>query len=250
MGELLLELINNWVVVGITVIISAFSQWRTISLFHVFICSNLATTIPIISPTWTGIIERPSYRLMLQRAYFIFFSLSRISLSAYLIHRFRCWENTPGQCFVLPPTPWGDLLHKIESLRHISAVQVLIFGSALRIISQSVGIVLSIKAAVVEFRWHEIGETLQECLEDWKQRPARVRRRNIIIQVSILFLNFVIPLIWNTYWTTRIVLANHSHLLGDEYTFTFGQVSALVAFVASFYAIANSYIRKQWVPSW
>ena len=231
-------------------IIAAFSQWRTISIFHLFICSNLASTVPTINPTWTRIIERPSDRLMLQRAYFIFFLISRISLSAYLIHRFRFWENTPGNCFVLLPTPLGNLLQKIEFLRPIGAVELLIAGSALRIILQSVAIALSIKAAVVEFRWHEIGKTLQELLEDWKQKPARIRRLNIIIQVSILFLNFVVPLIWNIYWTTRVVLANHSHVLGDEYTFTFGQVGALVVFVASFYAIANSYLRKQWAASW
>ena len=222
-------------------IIAAFSQWRTISIFHLFICSNLASTVPIISPTVTGIIARPSNRLMLQRAFFIFFLILRISLSAYLIHRFRFWANTPGQCFVLPP----------ESLDgQNSTVELLMFGAVLSVIFQSVEVALSIKTAVAESRRHGIKKTLQEHLKDWKRRPAGIRRLRTFNHVSDLFFDHVVSLIWNIWWTVRVILANHSHVLGDEYTFTFGQVGALVVFVASFYAIANSYIRKRWAASW
>ena len=50
--------------------------------------------------------------------------------------------------------------------------------------------------------------------------------------------------IWNTSWTVAVLLANRGHVLGDEYIFTFGQVGALVAVVASLYGIVSSYLGK------
>ena len=232
-GEMLLDLINSWVVVGIAVIIAAFSQWRTISLFHLFICSNLASTIPIFNPTATGIIKRHSNRSMLQRAYFTFYVILRIALSVYLIYRFGFWGNTPGQCFVIPQ----------YSLQMLGATLRIVWDTLFN--TPVVGWLIKATS-----RQHEIQGTPQERLEALKQESARIQLRDSVISLMALWFAHVVPLIWNAYWTTTVVLANQGHVLGDEYIFTFGQVGALVVFFASFYTIGNSYLRKRWTASW
>jgi len=80
-----------------------------------------------------------------------------------------------------------------------------------------------------------------------KQAPAWVQA---VIQCVVGFLApYMVPFIWNAYWTITIVLANQGHVLGDENTFTLGQVGVLVAFVASFYSIGSSYLSKRWTAS-
>ena len=89
--------------------------------------------------------------------------------------------------------------------------------------------------------------TVPDILEDLKQKPAWTQ---IVIHCVINFLApYVVPFIWNAYWTITTVLANQGHVLRDEYIFTFGQVGALVAFVASFYTIGGSYLSKRWAAS-
>jgi len=92
--------------------------------------------------------------------------------------------------------------------------------------------------------------TADDYLKRLKQEPAWFRILSIVMAVIINFwVPYVVPFIWNAYWTITTILANQGHVLGDEYIFTFGQVGALVAFFASFYAIGNSYISKPWATA-
>jgi len=233
----LLDLINNWIAVGIAMIIAAFSQWRTISTFHLYICSNLVSTIPIINPIGTGIIDPRSKQSLLHAAYFIFYGMLRLAISAYLIHRFRFWENTPGHCFVIP-----------HALPHIDVRVLLILGTALRIVWDLTFTVMALIGVI--FGWRGIQGMVQDFLEGLKQESASIPMAPIvIICVLNFFAPYVVPFIWNIYWTITIALANQGHVLGDEYIFTFGQVGALVALVASLYAIGSSYLSERWAAS-
>ena len=92
-------LITDWVTVGFAMTIAGLSQWRTISMFHLFLCSNLADVIGMQIPSWRGLKQWRSSRL--QIVYFTSYSMLRIALLSYLIYRFvRFWSNTPGECFI------------------------------------------------------------------------------------------------------------------------------------------------------
>jgi len=189
-----------------------------------------------------GLIDPRSNRSqsVLQAAYFIFYGMLRLALSAYLMHRFRFWGDTPGECFVIP-----------HALPHIDVRLPLILGTALRIVwdlSFTMMTLLWLIKAIL--RRGEMQVTAQDFLDDLKQKSARIQMTYITVMCVINFLApYVVPFIWNVSWTITIVLANQGHVLGDEYIFTFGQVGALVAFVASFYAISSSYLRKRWASS-
>jgi hypothetical protein len=93
-----LGLAADWVTVGFAMTIAALSQWKTVSMFHLFLCGSLADVIPIIDPTWTGRVDRRSGRL--QAIYLVSYRVLRVAILSYVIHRFRLWSNTPGQCFI------------------------------------------------------------------------------------------------------------------------------------------------------
>jgi hypothetical protein len=74
------------------------------------------------------------------------------------------------------------------------------------------------------------------------------RKKNSLIFLARFSLRAFF-LTWDAYWTITFVLANRTHILGDEYIFSFGQVGALVTLAASFYKIWNSYLGKPCVSS-
>ena len=221
-------------------IIAAFSQWRTISTFHLFICSNLASTIPIFNPMGIAVIDPRSNQSLLQVAYFALYGMLRLAISTYLIYRFRSWGNTSGQCFVIP-----------HSLPHIDVRLPLILGTAFRIVWDLSFTMLALRWLIRSIlRRREIQGTVQDFLQDQKQKSAWIQMAYIVIACVVNFFSpYMVPFIWNAYWTITIVLANQGHVLGDEYIFTFGQVGALVAFVASFYAMGSSYLSKRWAAA-
>jgi len=218
-------------------IIATFSQWRTISTFHLFICSNLASTIPVFAAQGIGLTDPRSNQSPLQRTYFAFYAMLRLGISAFLIYRFRFWGNTSGQCFVIP-----------HALPHIGLRVPLILGTTLRIAWDLGYTVITLFWLIGKIRG---SPTTPRTVQDWlQQKPASTRTMYIVIgSVINVSVPYVVPFIWNAYWTITIVLANQGHVLGDEYLFTFGQVGALVAFVASFYTIGSSYLSKRWAAS-
>jgi len=216
-------------------ITAAFSQWRTISTFHLFICSNLASTIPIFNSMAIGVIDPRSNQSLLQRAYFIFYGMLRLAISAYLIYRFRFWGNTPGQCFVIP-----------HALPHIDVRVPLILGTALRIAWDLLfTAVLSLQLTCEILGWSEAKSLPLEASLGLKQESSL---NDMKVYAYLGVITFLVPFIWNAYWTITILIANRGHVLGDDYAFTVGQVCALIAFVASFHIIWSSYLSKRRVP--
>ena len=172
-----LELINNWVAVGIAVIIAAFSQWRTISTFHLFICSNLASTIPIFNPMGIAVIDPRSNQSLLQIAYFALYGMLRLAISTYLIYRFRSWGNASGHCFVIP-----------HALPHIDVRLPLILGTALRIVWDLSFTMLALRWLIRSIlRRREIQGTVQDFLQDQKQKPAWIQMTYIVIACVVNF---------------------------------------------------------------
>jgi len=233
----LLDLVNNWTAVGIAMIIATFSQWRTISTFHLLICSNLASTIPVFNPTAMGVLDKYSRQTALQHAYVAFYGMLRLAISAYLIHRLRFWENTSGQCFVIP-----------RAHPRVDVRVALTLGAALRIAADLIATAASLYRIGREISgWRDRDVLANPDIRlDFKQG---LDRKEKVFLVSACVILFVIPIIWNTCWTITIVLANQGYILGDEYSLNFGQVGTLVAFVASFYVIWSSYLSKRWAAS-
>jgi len=96
----------------------------------------------------------------------------------------------------------------------------LIFGAALRI-------VWDLSFAIITLRWlikailrrREIQVTVQDFLDDLKQKPAWIQMTSIDTVYVINFLApYVVPFIWNAYWTITIVFANQGHVLADNVT--------------------------------
>ena len=225
-GVLLLDLVNNWVAVGIALIIAAFSQWKTISIFHLYICSNLAFTIPIFNPTAVGVIDPHSNRSMLQVAYFILYGMLRLALSAYLIYRFRYWENTSGRCFAVSHA--GPVHIGMETRTKLIALTACYI--ALDLSLATLGLIRQIRRgrAVLDFTKGLV-------------HPAWTQKKYTAVMRGGLYLGLFTG---NIISTITLVHANRGHVLGDEYMFTFGQVGALVVLAGSFYAMVNSFLRK------
>ena len=270
-----LGLITDWVTVGFAMTIAGLSQWSTISMFHLFLCSNLADTIVIQIPSWRNLINWRSNRL--QIIYFTSYSMIRITLLSYLIHRFvRFWSNTPGECFI----PYEGGTGSPDELL------ILIVGMGLSIAWDVYFIIVAIfeiHKAAVKHRSQEIEKSIGAGAQDteavstnnqktqeaafWTKRKENAciflakfkvktrdtgfwtkRTKHVIIFLSRAALRGGF-LAWNAYWTITFVLANRTHISGNEYIFSFGQVGALVTLAASVYKILNSYLGKPCIPS-
>jgi len=233
-GVILLDLVNNWVAAGIAMTVAALSQWRTISIFHLYICTNLASTIPIFSPIAAGVIDRRSNRSrsMLQAAYFVFYGILRLAMSTHLLHRFRFWENTSGQCFTILRFRSAMIeILKIETRTVLIVLVACYVASDLLLVA----LILIMQMRLMRVVQERTLEVLKDVL------PALPYAAIIRAVSGFSFLGLFIV---NASWTVIIVYSNQRHVLGDEYVFTFGQVGALVALAGSFYAIVNSFLRK------
>ena len=95
-------------------------------------------------------------------------------------------------------------------------------------------------------------EESQKELEE-AQNALREKFQNAwpIMRVLILATNALegCILLINSAMGIAVVLANQTQIVGDENSFSFGQVTALVTLVASFYKIGDSLYSKPCVPS-
>ena len=223
-----LDMHNNWVAAGIVMIIAAFSQWRTISMFHLFLCANLSSTVPITVQFGKDNNDH-SKRTRVQYAYFIFYGILRIAISAFYVYRLRFWSTTPGQCFVIPVIiPYTD------------GVKAFLAWTAIRITEEVMLVLALLYSQCVSFL---VPERNMEKQISHQKDPQEEKLSSPTQGLS----SFKAPkadgpLILNAYCTIRVLLANRGHVLGGEYTFTFGQVGALVALVASLYGTVSSYL--------
>jgi hypothetical protein len=242
-------------------------------MFHLFLSASLANVITVENPTWKGLLSWRSNRL--QTIYFTSYRMLRIATLSYLIHRFvRVWSNTSGQCFI--PFEGGT--------GSPDEVNPLVVGMGISIAFDTCSIILALvevkkaiscrskeeKDTVAGVQDTEAASTDNQKTKDtgfWTKRKKsalfflakfkpktqntgywNARPMPILIFLAKLLLRGCF-LIWDAGWTASLVLTNKTHILGDEYIFSFGQVGALVTLAASFYKIGNSYLGKPCVPS-
>ena len=196
-------------------------------MFHLFICSNLSGTV---MPT-VLIGKGHTRRIRGQIAWSMLYLILRIAISAYVLSRLRFWSDTPGQCFIIPVAP------------HIDGIKLFTAWTALRIAAGVVQLIIFLRVGKSMRQIQGSMGTTKPLTDGHLERS----RASCLVWSYVLFkiLMPVVPFIFNTYWTVALVLANQGHVLGDENIFTFGQVGALVALVASLYGIVSSYLGKR-----
>jgi len=223
--------------------IAAFSQWRTLSIFHLSLCSFLAAAIPTVCPNCINPISWRNKRLKI--IYFMSFKMLRVATFVYLIHRsLRLWSNNPGQCFITVTGTTGDP----EEGKTFAVLVIIATTSE----------TCSITAAIVKIREaisyqsreendtatevQDMGATVMDTAF-WTERKKR----------TLIFLTRVVagglPLTYITYEIIDFILANRTHILGDENILSFGQVTPLVMLAVSFYRIWDSWSGKPFLPS-
>lgn len=237
-------LITDWVTAGFAMIIAALSQWRTISMFHLYLCSNLVIIIPIPNYFWINFAKMRRTRL--QIIYFGTFEMLRFAMLSYLLYRFvRFWSNTSGQCFIPIPGGTGSpgemvtlslgmVIPTASEIHLIIATLVYINKGMSRRSQKETGTAVEVQATTIDD---------QKLLAFWTKR-----KKHILIFI-VRFVVRGLAFTCSVYWVMAVVHANRMHIVGDEYIFSFGQVSALVALAASFYKIGNSFLGKPCVPS-
>jgi len=244
-----LGIITGWVTMGFAMAIAAFSQWRTLSMFHWSLCSLLAATIPTLCPNCIDPINWQSKRLKI--IYFMAYKMLRVATFSYLIYRsLGPWSNNPGRCFI---TMMGTTGGPIEG--RMFAV-LLMFATSSETCSITVALVNIIREAI-SYQSREENDTATEVQDMgatvidnqntqdtafWTERKKH----------TLIFLARVVagglPLTSITYWIIHVILANRMHILGDENIFSFGQVTPLVMLAALFYRIWDSYPGKPFDP--
>ena len=229
LNNLKLDLATDWVAVGLAMTIAALSQWSTISIFHLYLSASFAITIPVEGFTQGDYIRWSRHPL--RAIYFTAFRMSRIVLLIYFIYRFvRFWGNAPGQCFHLStenPIPWLRFMHIPDDVNEKFVIMTMAFSNLLDILVCIVVIFLYLSGANV------------------RDRVTQARKLHDI--VTTVFGGFLVLL--SSVSGIQVVLANRTQIIGDENTFSFGQVTALVTLVASFFKIGDSLHSKPCVPS-
>lgn len=218
-------------------------------MFHLYICSNLVIIIPIPNYFWINFAKMRRTRL--QIIYFGTFEMLRFAMLSYLLYRFvRFWSNTSGQCFV--PSPGGTggpgemvalslgMVIPTASEIHLIIATLVDINKGMSRRSQketdTAAEVQDVEATTIDY------QKLQDTAF-WTKRKKHV----LIFLVRFVVRGFAFTC--SVCWVMAVVRANRTHILGDEYIFSFGQVSALVALAASFYKIGSSFLGKPCVPS-
>ena len=203
------DLATDWVAVGLAMTIAALSQWSTISIYHLFLCATFAVTIQGV--TQSDDIGR------LRIIYFMAFRMLRIVLLIYFLYRFvRFWGNAPGQCFHLSmeiPIPWLRVLQIPDDVNEKFAITFMAFSI--------------------------LGDVLA-CM----MKPVTNYDKPTWLEA-----NGGILILCSSIMGIQIVLANRTQIIGNENSIGFGQVTALVTLVTTFYKIGESIHGKPCVPS-
>ena len=241
LDDLKLELTTDWVAVGLAMTIAALSQWSTISIFHLFLCASFATTIPTEGFTQNDFIGWPQDRL--RTIYFTAFRILRIVLLSYFIYRFvRFWGNAPGQCFHLsrdPGIPWLRTLHISDD---VNEKFVIVFMALCILLDISIVIGILVYMSNANYR-NRVAQNIKAVnAQDKTERFQRV-----LLLVRNVAGGFLV--LASSVLGIQVVLANRTQIIGDENSFSFGQVTALVTLVVSFYKIGDSLHSKLCVPS-
>ena len=179
------------------------------------------------------------------------YKMLRVATSSYLIYRsVSHWSNNPGQCFITGTGAAGDpdngqvfvLLLTLATLSEICSI----IGALVRISkaicyqsreeNDTANAVREMEATVIDNQ-----NTQDTAL--WTKRKNHTLIFLARVVAGGLSLTFI------TYWIIHVILANRTHILGDENVFSYGQVIPVVTLAASFYRIWDSYPGTPFLPS-
>jgi len=158
--------------------------------------------------------------------YFLGGHLLLIIMICVLIFRFNSfWDNTSGRCFIVFIGGSGD-----TDERDV-AVLWLYINLMWRVLGE-----LS-PALVVRLGWSK----------HWAPRSPKAK-----LLLTILFQHFPAAFffLWDLYWTIKLTIANQFLIDDNEYTFSFGQVGALVTLFLSFCRAQISHIGARRIVDW
>ena len=162
----------------------------------------------------------------------------RITILCYFTYRLvRFWGNTPGQCFRLSKVP-NDIPNDQAGLLVLVTFRFLLDAWI------GIGTLVYINNANLRDRMDATDENIKALnAQDRTKRPLG------ILILLIRTARGADLLLANSVFGIQIVLANRTQIVGDENSFDFGQVTALVILVSSFYKIGDSLHSKPCVPS-
>jgi len=233
--DLYLWIITTWVSVGFAMAISAFTQWRTITIFHLTVCTLLANAIPTVRPTWIS--PKNSRRMRLKIIYCMSYSILRIAASSYLIYRLvRRWRNSPGPCLLVSSGTVGTIQGSNE--RHTFAV--------MRMTPVVLLDTCYIIAALVKIGRLAFCESREEAANQNTRDRAKGKKHTLIFFTRLVIRGSVFTL--TTHAAIAVILANRAYILGNVNVLSFGQVIPLAALAASFYRIWDSYVGRPFLP--
>ena len=248
-------LITDWVTMGLAMIIAALTQWRTISMFHLFICASLAITIPTEGAGWEDIIAWERDRL--QFIFLMCFRMLRIAILSYLIYRFvRLWSNTPGQCFILSVhTSYPDNIKFPITLIAFCILSDASFG--IRTLFYITSTTCRQHVAAMDELKKDLAVVPDATLDAALDRLSKDLNADLNVIKMIFGITAFLTRSFgrgtfamiNSAYSIWLVFANRGNIVGDEYILGFGQVAALVTLGASLYKIWISFDSRSCVPS-
>ncbi len=95
--ELFDTLVFGSTAAGYALCIAAFSQWSSITIYHLFLCYTFSGAISVANPS-VKIDRLRSVRplVRIRGSYFLGYQLTLIAINCVTIYRFNLWENTAG----------------------------------------------------------------------------------------------------------------------------------------------------------
>ncbi|PVF93324.1 hypothetical protein CPB86DRAFT_790266 [Serendipita vermifera] len=199
---------------GITLLVAAFSQFKTITNYHLWVSvvlADLTTSGRVVVLLNVFLSDQRITKIQASLA-FLFQSLFLASLGV-LIWRLNNWSDNPGQCFAFHNNGYNTMQDR-SFVRFWVIFQLCIW-----------------------IYWHIIAVPLvNKRMVEKIPKAVRFWFSFIFYVVLDLFL-----WIWQLYLIARGMVANRDRIIGDEWQMGFGQVASLVAFATVIYAIVLSY---------
>ncbi len=206
---LLQEFVIGSTAAGYALCIAAFSQWNTITTYHLFLCYSFLSALSTVGWHSRGLIfspRKPSDRIL--GFYFFGNQLLSVAMNCVTIYRLNSvWDDTGGNCFIV----WVDGDGRPEE--RDDAVLWL----------------------YVDLIWGLLSQ-LVPSLVVWSGRSEFWAPQNPKAKLILIILFARIPLAFFFFWnmqTIKLTLSNRRLIDDNEYDWGFGQVGALVALCLS-----------------
>ena len=218
--SLLAESVFGTTAAAYALCIAAFTQWKTITAYHLFLCDTLLSSLAPVTIHSHGLtLFRP--QKLLDRILIVYFlgnKILMISIKCVNIYRFSIvWADMAGKCFIASVDGDGSPSERDDVVLWLY-----------------MGLVLDL-----------LGE-LVPALVDWSGRSELWAPQNPKARLLLIILFSRIPstffFIWGLHWTIKLMIANRKLIDGNEFEFGFEQIVALVTIVLSISRAIISYV--------